>query len=173
LNNSNDPIHSNYKKNEQYWKEVTAAYNSAILKNRARLLKQVKDRFGRIKKRVAWFCGNWKEANALRASGESDADLMDKALNLYEEEHKKDGPFLFRHCWDVLRKEPKWDAYLEHLAELDPDKRKYNVDDDVEQHFSVQDDDKEERPIGGKKAKELQKRKRKDEASIIDLEYEL
>jgi hypothetical protein len=79
LNNSNDPIHSNYKKNEQYWKEVTAAYNSAILKNRARLLKQVKDRFGRIKKRVAWFCGNWKEANALRASGESDADLMDKA----------------------------------------------------------------------------------------------
>jgi hypothetical protein len=62
---------------------------------------------------------------------------------------------------------------LEHLAELDLDKRKYNVDDDVEQHFSVQDDDKEERPIGGKKAKELQKRKRKDEASIIDLEYEL
>jgi uncharacterized protein YdaT len=173
LNNSNDPIHSNYKKNEQYWKEVTAAYNSAILKNRARLLKQVKDRFGRIKKRVAWFCGNWKEANALRASGESDADLMDKALNLYEEEHKKYGPFLFRHCWDVLRKEPKWDAYLECLAELDPDKRKYNVDDDVEQHFSVQDDDKEERPIGGKKAKELQKRKRKDEACIIDLEDEL
>ncbi|XP_025825469.1 glutathione S-transferase T3-like [Panicum hallii] len=173
LNNSNDPIHSNYKKNEQYWKEVTAAYNSAILKNRARLLKQVKDRFGRIKKRVAWFCGNWKEANALWASGESDADLMDKALNLYEEEHKKYGPFLFRHCWDVLRKEPKWDAYLECLAELDPDKRKYNVDDDVEQHFSVQDDDKEERPIGGKKAKELQKRKRKDEACIIDLEDEL
>jgi hypothetical protein len=177
LNNSNDPIHANYKKNEQYWKEVTAAYNSGIPKNRARLLKQVKDRFGRIKKRVQWFCGSWKEANALWASGESDADLMNKALNLYEEEHKKDGPFQFRHCWEVLRKAPKWDAYLEHLANLDPEKRKYNVDDDVEQNFSIQDDEEEEeRPIGGKKAKELQKqskKQRKDESCIIDLEDEL
>jgi hypothetical protein len=176
LNNSNDPIHSNYKKNEQYWKEVTAAYNSVTPKSRARLLKQVKDRFGRIKKRVQWFCGSWKEANALWASGESDADLMNKALNLYEEEHKKDGPFQFRHCWKVLRKEPKWDAYLERLEKLDPEKRKYNLDDDVEQQFSVQDDEEEERPIGGKKAKELQKqskKQRKDQSCVIDLEDEL
>jgi hypothetical protein len=108
LNNSNGPIHSNYKKNEQYWKEVIAAYISVTPKNRARLLKQVKHRFGRIYKRVQWFCGSWKEANALWASGESDADLMNKALNLYEEEHKKGGPFQFRHCWEVLRKEPEW-----------------------------------------------------------------
>ncbi|XP_047086517.1 proline-rich receptor-like protein kinase PERK1 isoform X2 [Lolium rigidum] len=40
LNNSNDPIQSNYKKNEQYWKEVTAVYNSTTPKNRERLLKQ-------------------------------------------------------------------------------------------------------------------------------------
>ncbi|CAL5055075.1 unnamed protein product [Urochloa decumbens] len=129
------------------------------------------DQFGRIKKRVQWFCGSWKEANALWASGESDADLMDKALKLYEEQHKKDGPFMFKHCWDVLRKEPKWDAYLERLANLDPEKRKFNVEDEVAQHFSL-DDDKEERPMGGKKAKELKKRKRNDEA-IIDLEDEL
>ena len=63
---------------------------------------------------------------------------------------------MFKPCWDVLRKEPKWDAYLECLANLDPEKRKFNLEDDVGLHFSV-DDDKEERPIGGKKAKELQK----------------
>ncbi|CAN6231491.1 unnamed protein product [Urochloa humidicola] len=165
------PPSRDYKKNDQYWKEVTAAYNSAIPKNRARLMKCVKDRFGRIKKRVEWFCGSWKEANSLWASGESDVDLMDRALKLYEEEHKKDGPFMFKHCWDVLRNEPKWDAYLERLANLDPEKRKFNVEDEVDQHFSL-DDDKEERPIGGKKAKELKKRKRKDEACIIDLEDE-
>uniref|UniRef100_A0A8R7K243 Myb-like domain-containing protein n=1 Tax=Triticum urartu TaxID=4572 RepID=A0A8R7K243_TRIUA len=28
LNNSNDPIQSNYKKNDQYWNEVAAVYNS-------------------------------------------------------------------------------------------------------------------------------------------------
>ncbi|KAG8047697.1 hypothetical protein GUJ93_ZPchr0008g11891 [Zizania palustris] len=49
-------------------------------KNRTRLVKSVNDHFGRIKKRVAWFCGSWKEANALWASGESDVDLMDRAL---------------------------------------------------------------------------------------------
>jgi hypothetical protein len=172
LNNSNDPIHSNYKKNEQYWKEVTAAYNSVTPKSRARLLKQVKDRFGRIKKRVQWFYGSWKEANALWASGESDVDLMDRALASYEADHKKDGPFMFKHCWDVLRKEPKWDAYLERLEEIEPENRKFSVEEDVGQHFSL-DDARDERPIGGKKAKEQQKRKRKDEPCIIDLEDDL
>ena len=90
------------------------------------------------------------------ASGKSDVDLMDRALKLYEEEHKNDGPCMFKHCWDVLRKEPKWDAYLECLANLDPEKRKFNLEDDVGLHFSV-DDDKEEWPIGSNKDKELQK----------------
>lgn len=61
----------------------------------------------RIKKRVAWFCGSWKEANTMWASCESDVDLMERALASYEEEHKIDDPFMFKHCWDVLRKEPK------------------------------------------------------------------
>ena len=66
---------------------------------------------------------------------------------------------MFKPCWDVLRKEPKWDAYLECLANLDPEKRKFNLEDDVGLHFSI-DDDKEER-------------KRKDQDYIIDLEDEL
>ncbi|KAF8729536.1 hypothetical protein HU200_017477 [Digitaria exilis] len=172
LNNSNDPIQANYKKNAQYWKDVTAVFNSSIPQNRARLVKQVKDHFGRIKQRVAWFCGNWKEANDLWASGESDVDLMDRALKSYEVDHKVDGPFMFKHCWDVLRKEPKWDAYLERLEEIEPENRKFNVGEDVGQHFSL-DNARDDRPIGGKQAKEQQKRKRKDQACVIDLEDEL
>ncbi|RLN43214.1 hypothetical protein C2845_PM01G31230 [Panicum miliaceum] len=68
---------------------------------------------------------SWKEANTLWASGESDADIEDKSMKSYEEEHKKDGPFMFKHCWEVLRKEPKWDAYLERLEDMEPDKRKF------------------------------------------------
>ncbi|XP_044360261.1 uncharacterized protein [Triticum aestivum] len=171
LNNSNDPIQSNYRKNEQYWKDVTAVYNSTTPKNRERLVKQVKDRFGRIKKRVAWFCASYKEASALYASGESDADLKKRAMQTYEEDHKKDGPFMFEHCWEILKKEPKWDAYLERLEDLEPDKRKFSVDDEVGKHSTIDDDDDEdERPPGGKQAKEKQKRKRKDEVCIIDLE---
>uniref|UniRef100_A0ACD5THJ6 Uncharacterized protein n=1 Tax=Avena sativa TaxID=4498 RepID=A0ACD5THJ6_AVESA len=36
LNNSNNPIQSNYKKNEKYWKDVAAVYNSTTPKNRVR-----------------------------------------------------------------------------------------------------------------------------------------
>ena len=42
-----------------------------------------------LRKRVAWFCGSWKEANAMWASGKSDVDLMDRALKLYGESIKK------------------------------------------------------------------------------------
>ncbi|PUZ50278.1 hypothetical protein GQ55_6G046200 [Panicum hallii var. hallii] len=170
LNNSKDPIQSNYKKNDQYWKDVAVAYNRAVPKNRARQVKHIKDRFARIKKKVTWFCESWKEANTLWASGESDADLMNKALKLYEDEHKKEGPFMFKHCWDVLRNEPKWDAYVERLEDLEPDKRKF--EEDIGEQFSLEHAT-DERPIGGKKAKEQRKRKKKDEACIIDLEGEL
>jgi hypothetical protein len=98
-------------------------------------------------------CDSWKEANALWASGESDADVEAKALKSYEEDHKKDGPFMFKHCWEVLHKEPKWEAYLERLQDVEPDKRKFCEEDDVGKCFSL-DDDADVRPIGGKQAKE-------------------
>jgi hypothetical protein len=71
---------------------------------------------------------------------------------------------MFKHCWDVLRKEPKWDAYLERLDEPEADS--------VGQQFSL-DDVVDERPIGGKKAKEQRRKKKKEQPCIIDLEDEL
>jgi hypothetical protein len=172
LNNSNDPIQSNYRKNEQYWKEVAAVYNSTTSKNRARLVKHVKDRFAKIKKKVAWFCASWKEANALYASGESDVDLKKRAMQTYEADHKEDSPFMFEHCWEELKEQPKWDTYLERLEDLEPVKRKFSVDDEVGNHFSL-DDARDLRPPGGKQVKEQRKQKRKSESCIIDLEGEL
>nr|TKW39584.1 hypothetical protein SEVIR_1G188700v2 [Setaria viridis] len=120
VNNSNDPIQSNFKKNDQYWKGIAYVFNSTTLKNRVRTAKQIKDHFGRIKKRFAWF----------------------------------------------------YDAYLERLDDLEPDKRKFSVDEDVGQHFSL-DDARDERPIGGKKAKEQMKKRIKEQPCIINLEDEL
>ncbi|KAF0927015.1 hypothetical protein E2562_029240 [Oryza meyeriana var. granulata] len=53
INSSNDPVQSNYKKNDQYWKGVADIYNNTTPKNRVRQVKQIKDHFARIKKRVA------------------------------------------------------------------------------------------------------------------------
>ncbi|KAL6599943.1 hypothetical protein ACP70R_045594 [Stipagrostis hirtigluma subsp. patula] len=118
LSHSNDPNKLNYKKNEQFWEAVTAVYNNKIRKERSRKVKQVKDHFEKIK----------------------------KALKTYEEEHKNDGLFMFEHCWEDLRKEPKWDDYLKRL--------------------------RDEPQIGGKQAKKQEKRERKEQASVIDLEDE-
>ncbi|KAE8799434.1 hypothetical protein D1007_25202 [Hordeum vulgare] len=128
----------------------------------------------RIVKRLPWTKEEdlILEANALYASGESDEDLMERAMKTYEADHKEDGPFMLKHCWDVLKKQPKWDAYLERLEDLEPEKRKFNVNDDVGNQFTL-DDVEDERPMGGKKAKAEPKRKRKEEAFIIDLEDEL
>ncbi|KAL6638806.1 hypothetical protein ACP70R_023442 [Stipagrostis hirtigluma subsp. patula] len=135
------------KEEDLILKAVAAAYNNNIPKERARKPKQVKDHFGRIKKGIASYCASWKEANNLRANGESGVDFMVGALKTYEDEHKNDGPYMFKHCWEVLRKERKWDAYLKCL--------------------------RDEPQIGGKQAKKQQKRERKEQASIIDLEDEL
>nr|CAB3451007.1 unnamed protein product [Digitaria exilis] len=118
-------------------------------------------------------CPWWAPAGSNGPStNHEDFNLQAWALKSYEVDHKVDGPFMFKHCWDVLRKEPKWDAYLERLEEIEPENRKFNVGEDVGQHFSL-DNARDDRPIGGKQAKEQQKRKRKDQACVIDLEDEL
>lgn len=53
LNNSNDAISGNYKKNDQYWDAVTAEYNSNTLdNNRKRQMKQCMSRWHRVNKIV-------------------------------------------------------------------------------------------------------------------------
>lgn len=104
----------NFKKNDKYWADVAAAYNSTTPSSRFRQVKQVKDRFSKIKKKVGNFCCSWKEANSLYASGECNVDLMAKAQKIYENDFK-DGPFLLTQCWNELKTQPKWHAYLDQL----------------------------------------------------------
>lgn len=173
LNNSNDPIESNFKKNDQYWKGVAAAYNSSIPSNRTRQMKHIKDRFGKIKKKVGMFCGAWKEANSLYASGESDVDLMEKAQKLYEA-NNNEGPFMFMHCWNVLRNEPKWHAYLDRVNKSN--KRKFEDEVGVaELRYTADNAEDIPRPIGAKAAKASRNGmgKGKAQASMLDIEDEL
>ena len=115
LNNSNDPINGNGKKTDRYWGDVANEYNSTTPKSRRRTAKQLKDHFQKIKKKVTWFCSSWKEAISIWPSGHSDDQIMEKAEAIYEE--YKDGPFTFKHCWKILRDEPKWQVQLEEGAQ--------------------------------------------------------
>ncbi|TVU43500.1 hypothetical protein EJB05_09976, partial [Eragrostis curvula] len=146
LENSTDPINGNGKKTDRYWGDVTEFYNSTTPKHRTRTMKQLKDHFLKIKKKVGWFCSVWKDANAVYSSGQSDDQLMDKAQIMYEEDYK-DGPFMLKHCWVILRDKPKWHAHL------NLNKRKVNDDENLGEYTHVPDDKADERPIGNKAAK--------------------
>ncbi|CAN6179702.1 unnamed protein product [Urochloa humidicola] len=139
LNNSNDPINGNGKKTDLYWGDVTDEYNSTTPNNRRRTSKQLKDHFQKIKKKVSLFCSSWKEAVSVRNSGQSDEQVMDNAQKIYEE--YKDGPFLLKHCWMILRDEPKWQVILED--NMVPNKRKFNEGGVMDEHVpvTVQSDD--------------------------------
>ncbi|KAL6603069.1 hypothetical protein ACP70R_043430 [Stipagrostis hirtigluma subsp. patula] len=152
---SNDPISGNGKKNEQYWGDVLAFYNSTTPTNRIRKTKHLKDRFQKIKRWVAFFCASWKKANSIHASGQSDGqsndDLRDNALKFYLEDYNE-GPFTVMHCWKALRDEPKWHALLEDLEKSN--KRKMGDEGDVGNSTSVPEDTGEkESPTWVKEAK--------------------
>uniref|UniRef100_J3LQR0 Myb-like domain-containing protein n=1 Tax=Oryza brachyantha TaxID=4533 RepID=J3LQR0_ORYBR len=48
LNNSNDPIHGNNKKNDQCWGDIIDVYNSTTKKSRRRIGKQAKVHWWRV-----------------------------------------------------------------------------------------------------------------------------
>jgi hypothetical protein len=50
---------------------------------------------------------------------------MAKTVKIYENDFK-DGPFLFMHCWNELKNQPKWHAYLEQLDKSNKRKVDYN-----------------------------------------------
>uniref|UniRef100_I1NN93 No apical meristem-associated C-terminal domain-containing protein n=1 Tax=Oryza glaberrima TaxID=4538 RepID=I1NN93_ORYGL len=73
----------------------------------------------RTEKRLGWSTEEdlRLEANSLYASGECNVDLMAKAQKIYENDFK-DGPFLLTQCWNELKTQPKWHAYLDQLDKL-------------------------------------------------------
>jgi len=163
LNNSNDPINGNGKKTDRYWGDVANEYNSTTPKSRRRTAKQLKDHFQKIKKKVTWFCSSWKEAISIWPSGHSDDQIMEKAEAIYEE--YKDGPFTFKHCWKILRDEPKWQVQLEEGAQSN--KRNLDIEGSVGE-LTPSLAQSEDRPIGNKKAKKEAKKEAKKCLSQMD-----
>ncbi|KAF2950513.1 hypothetical protein DAI22_01g193100 [Oryza sativa Japonica Group] len=135
LNNSNDSISGNFKKNDCYWGDVTAEYNSTTPKNRTR----------------------------------------EKAEAAYQADYKE-GPFSFLHCWNILRDQPKWHAYLEELEK--PNKPKMDDEVEVMEQMSTPNSPEDiKRPVGTKTAKAQRngkgKRKRKAKVYLSDTDDEI
>ncbi|WVZ48918.1 hypothetical protein U9M48_000309 [Paspalum notatum var. saurae] len=145
LFHSNDPINGNCKKNESYWADVHELYNSTTPTNRKR------------------------QVTSVYASGQSDDQLRDKALQFYLDDYSKEGPFTVMHCWKALRDEPKWHAILD---DVDKSNKRRLDDGDVGRDISGTPEDvgEKERPIGTKEAKKQRsgKGKAKDDDTKLN-----
>ncbi|XP_066319390.1 glutathione S-transferase T3-like [Miscanthus floridulus] len=162
LIHSNDPINGNCKKNEKYWGDVHGHYNKTTPTNRKREVKHLKDRWTKIKRRVAFFCGSWKKATSIYLSGYLDEQLKDMAKQFYLDDYKE-GPFTVEHCWKILRDEPKWHAVLEELE--NPNKRSLDGEDEAIGTSRTPEAVGElERPMGTQQAK----KKRNDKGRVSD-----
>lgn len=82
------------------------------------------------------------------ASGMSDDQIIDHAMELYASEHK-DKTFVMQHVWKILRHERKWSAYVRKL-EKEMEKQK-NKRADPSSVLNIEDPS--QRPVGHKKVK--------------------
>ncbi|XP_004986366.1 glutathione S-transferase T3 [Setaria italica] len=167
LKNSNDPIKGNRKRNDQYWGALTSMFNSTTPSDRIREVKQLKEQWHRVNRTANAFQGSWIKVQRLRASGESDEQVMDKAMAFYEEDFEE-GQFKLIACWKALRDQPKWHAYNEDLNESN--KRKNSESEAVDLTSSPDVLNGLPRPIGCKKAKDESKGKGKGKGSSSTLD---
>ena len=137
-------------------------FNSTTPSDRTREIKQLKEQWHRVNRTVNAFQGSWMKAQRLRASGESDEQVMDKAMAFYEADFE-DGQFKLMACWKVLRDQPKWRAYNEDLNSTN--KRKNSETETVDLTSSTDVVNDLPRPGGCKKAKEERSGKGKGKAS--------
>ncbi|RCV27557.1 hypothetical protein SETIT_5G334100v2 [Setaria italica] len=167
LKNSNDPIKGNWKRNDQYWGAVTDMFNSTTPIDRIREVKQLKEQWHCVNRTVNAFQSSWIKAQHLRASGESDEQVMDKAMAFYEEDFEE-GQFKLIACWKVLRDQPKWHAYNEDLNGSNKTKNSESEVVDLTSSPDVLNDLL--RPVECKKAKDESKGKGKGKGSSSTLD---
>lgn len=164
---STDPINGNNKKSDQYWADVTRVFNSTTPKNRTRQVKQAKDYWHCLNKLVYQFQCSWTKASAIYASGQSDAQLMEKAHAFYESDYK--AKFHHMDCWRAINQDTKWLTYNEWLEQTK--KRKTSESGEQGNHTSSPIDvDDIGRPTGTKAAKAERNGKGKSKEAAADME---
>ena len=109
LHVSQDPVVGNGQRATTFWERITKHYQENRPGGCAeRPSRSLETKWGVIKHDVSKFCGVYKSILLLRESGTSAEDVLDHALDLYKVRHPKQQPFVFVHCWRLLKDVPRW-----------------------------------------------------------------
>ncbi|XP_006654422.1 glutathione S-transferase T3-like [Oryza brachyantha] len=123
LNNSTDPIEGNARKGETYWSKVAEEYNETTPEGRKRDMSLLKGHWHKTTKKVSAFNGCYVQLRDAYASGRSDGQLMEQALELYRS--REGTQFQYVHWWKAFADSPKWNV---HVASGGPGPRKHTPD---------------------------------------------
>ncbi|CAH8253373.1 unnamed protein product [Arabidopsis lyrata] len=109
LYTSKDVIIGNDQRSGAFWKRIGEYYASSThVLNGAepRLPDHCRQRWQKIHRYVARFCGAYAEAVSEKASGMNDLDILKNAHQIYAIKYKK--KFSLEYAWNDLRYEQKW-----------------------------------------------------------------
>ena len=70
--------------------------------------RSLETKWGHIKHDVGKFCGAYKQVYDCRVSGTLVEDVLEKALEYYQDRHPKLQSFVYLHCWQLLKEVPRW-----------------------------------------------------------------
>ena len=106
---SQDPVYGNGQRNSAFWERITTHFNHN--KPRAKPVRQARSletKWGHIKHNVGKFCGAYKQVYNCRVLGTSLEDVLEKALEYFQDRHPKLQSFAYLHCWQLLKEVPRW-----------------------------------------------------------------
>lgn len=165
IKHSVDCVAGNGKKGPFYWKQVGDEFNSnRPVNGTKRTVKQLINHWSSINKTIQHFNGVYGRVRRTYASGQCDKMLMDTAREMYRGENKGK-PFTLEYLWEILSEQPKW----KNIYARETNKRTkisasgaYTSSSNQE---TDEDNNKEKRPEGQKKAKDKRKGKLKAHSS--------
>ncbi|OEL30501.1 hypothetical protein BAE44_0008480 [Dichanthelium oligosanthes] len=118
LNVSLDPIIGNGQRKAAFWKRIERKYNAEKGDNfSARTIWSLEGRWQYIKEQVGKFEVYFIKVYHENQSGQVDTDKTTAAVTLYNSIETK--PFIFLHCWEVLREQPKWTDLQDKSTHVD------------------------------------------------------
>jgi hypothetical protein len=109
LHVSQDPINGNGQRATAFWERIWTHYKAnRPIGGEERRARSLETKWGAMKHDCAKFAGVYKAVSDCQESGTSLGDVMQRALDLYKVKHPKQSPFVFLHCWTLLREVPRW-----------------------------------------------------------------
>ncbi|KAG2211378.1 hypothetical protein INT45_007540 [Circinella minor] len=141
---STNPAKGAEYREQGLWEQILATFASTGNPS-SRDWKALKNRWGIISKTCSVFSAAFGLAQDKKGSGESEDDVITRALKIYASHPPKGSSMKFRniHCWRILKGQHKWRVFLEKKSQPED---------------AAQDP---KRPMGKKKAKAMQSKKRR------------